>query len=160
MSALQFAIQSTFPSVLGMPSDADITQYSNYGSTGGDTSGANGLRSQFSDTIVPQATIDNDAYLTYINQLFSGGSSIVLRPISEEDQASQTLFGISFLPWNQRPYDRYDWGTGHISGETAYPFNPWNQQTIMSNGMTVLKVTGFAIIVFYAGKLIIRESRK
>jgi hypothetical protein len=161
MSALQFSIQSMMSSILGMPSDADIIQYSNYGSTGGDTGGPNGIRSQFSDTVLPAATINNDEYLTHVQYLFSGENSIVLRPISAEDQATQNLFGLSFLPWNQRPYDRYNWGsTGHIGSETAYPFNPWNQQTMMSNGVTVAKVAGIGIIVFFAGKLILRETTK
>jgi hypothetical protein len=160
MSALQFSIQSSMSSILGMPADADIIQYSNYGSTGGDTGGPDGIRTQFSDTVLPSATINGDDYLTHVQYLFSGSNSIVLRPISAEDQAAQNLMGLSFLPWNQRPYDRYNWGsTGHVASETAFPFNPWNTTTMMSNGLTVAKIAGVGIIVFYAGKLIWRESR-
>ena len=53
MSCVQYSIQSMMPSVMGMPADADVVRCSNYGSTGGSyPNQPNGLRSQFSDTVI------------------------------------------------------------------------------------------------------------
>ena len=159
MSCLQFSIQSMMPSLLGYPSDDMILQCSNYGSTGGAYSGQpNGLRSQFSDTVVPADEITSDNWLQHLNITMNGTNSVVLRPISPDDQAAQNL-GVTFLPWNQRPYERTTWGTNSENG-TPYPFNPWNRQTIMSNGMTVAKIAGIGLVVFMTSKLIYKMTIK
>jgi hypothetical protein len=158
MSCLQYSIQSTLPSLLGLPADADVLSCSNYGSTGGTYPGPNGLRSQFSDTIVPTATANGDQWLNNLIHVMNGSNSVVLRPVSAEDQAAQHL-GVSFLPWNQRPYERTTWGTNSQDG-TVFPFNPWNQQTMISNGITVAKVAGIGLAVYYSGKLALKMSNR
>lgn len=160
MSCISYSIQSLMPALLGLPADADVLTCSNYGSTGGTYAGAtNGLRSQFSNTVVPPATVSADQWLTNLNNVMNGTSSVVLRPLSAEDQAAQCLFGLSFLPWNQRPYERTTWGTNSQNG-TVFPFNPWNQQTIMSNGLTIAKVAGIGLGAYYTGKLALKMSQQ
>ena len=159
MNCLQYSIQSLMPSLLGLPADADVLSCSNYGSTGGTYPGSvNGLRSQFSDVVVPSATVTNDPWLNNLNNVMNGANSVVLRPISAEDQAAQNL-GVSFLPWNQRPYDRTTWGTNSQNG-TVFPFNPWNSQTMMTNGLTIVKVARIGLGVYYSGKLIWKMSNR
>jgi hypothetical protein len=159
MNCLQYSIQNLMPSLLGLPAAADVLSCSNYGSTGGIYPGAaNGLRSQFSDVAVPSATVTNDPWLNNLNNVMNGANSVVLRPISAEDQAAQNL-GVSFLPWNQRPYDRTTWGSNSQDG-TVFPFNPWNAQTMMTNGLTIVKVAGIGLGVYYSGKLIWKMSNR
>lgn len=131
------------PSLFGFPDDATVLQCSNYGSTGGQYSGPDGLRTQWSNTIVPPTQVSSDAWLSHINTVMTGNNSVILKPLSAEEQAAQNL-GISLLPWNRRSYDRYLWGAS-----TPYPLNPWNEQTIFDNGMTVLKVAGVGLGSYY-----------
>jgi hypothetical protein len=160
MSCISYSIQSLMPSLLGLPASADVLTCSNYGSTGGMYPGApNGLRSQFSDTVVPPATASADQWLNNLNNVMNGPNSVVLRPLSAEDQAAQTLFGLSFFPWNQRPYERTTWGTTSQNG-TVYTFNPWNQRTIMSNGLTIAKIAGIGIGAYYTGKIALKMSQR
>ena len=159
MNCLQYSIQSLMPSLLGLPDAADVLTCSNYGSTGGTYPGSiNGLRSQFSNVIVPNATAINDLWLNNLNDVMNGANSVVLRPISDEDQAAQNL-GVSFLPWNQHPYERTTWGTNSRDG-TVFPFNPWNSQTIMTNGLTIVKIAGIGVGVYFSGKLIWKMSNR
>jgi hypothetical protein len=160
MNCISYSIQSLIPSLLGLPADADVLTCSNYGSTGGIYPGApNGLRSQFSDTVVPPATASANQWLNNLNNVMNGSNSVGLRPVSAEDQAAQSLFGLSFLPWNKRPYERTTWGTNSQNG-TVYPFNPWNQQTIMSNGLTMAKVAGIGLGAYYTGKIALKMSQR
>jgi len=148
------------PSVMGMPADSVVLQCSNYGSTGGTyPNGVNGLRSQFSDTVVPSNEITGDDFLTQIQTVMTGTNSVVLRPLTDEEQAEQNLWGISFLPWNQRPYDRTTWGTNSQDG-TVYAFNPWNKQTMMTNGLTLVKVGAIGLVTFYVGKFVVKKMAK
>jgi hypothetical protein len=160
MSCISYSIQSLMPSLLGLPANADVLTCSNYGSTGGIYPGApNGLRSQFSDTVVPPGTVSGDQWLTNLNSVMNGPNTVVLRPVSAEDQAAQCLFGLSFLPWNQRPYERTTWGSNSQDG-TVYPFNPWNRQTLMTNGLTIAKLAGIGVGAYYTGKLALKMSQE
>ena len=89
----------------------------------------------------------------------NGPNTVVLRRVSAEDQAAQCLFGLSFLPWNQRPYERTTWGSNSQDG-TVYPFNPWNRQTLMTNGLTIAKLAGIGVGAYYTGKLALKMSQE
>ena len=151
MSCITFSMQSLMPSLFGFPADAQVLQCSNYGSTAGTYANNNGIRSQFSDTVVPSNQVTADPWLNHLQGVMTGAGSVVLRPISAEDQAMQNL-GVSFLPWNRRPYDRTTFGTNSRDG-TVYPFNPWNSQTMMDNGMTVTKIAGISLGAYYGSKI-------
>lgn len=144
-----YSIKSMMPSLLGYPSDTTVLQCSNYGSTGGTFANINGLRSQFSAIPVPPAEVTSDPWLSHLNSVMNGSNSVVLRPVSDDDLALQNL-GLSFFPWNQRPYERATFGTNSRDG-IVYPFNPWNEATIVTNGITAAKIAGIGVATYFGG---------
>jgi hypothetical protein len=97
-------------------------------------------------------TNENSGWMWTVRQTQTAGNTMFANATFTDDEKKlQTLFGISFLPWNTAVYKR----TG-LTGNVI-PMNPWNQHTIMENGMTIAKVAGIGIATFYIGKMVVRK---
>ena len=142
MSGLMYTIQSSLPSVLGQPSVADIQTYSNSGF------------SSFLGSGVYNAVDGNPVSDAPDYTASALMNHVWILPMTDEIAATQNIYGMAFLPWNETTCYRV------LSGQTTpLPVNPWDPRLMPSNGLTVLKLVGVTVGSYYGFKYALRTYK-
>ena len=145
MQSLQYTLQSMMPSLLGVPTANDVVTYGSYGIQNGhpDSYLCNAITGVGVDT----STLDPTSFLALVGSLQTGTNTVwAQNSFSEEELEAQTLFGMSFLPWNTAVFKRT------LQSNQVIPMNPWNSHTLMENGLTIAKIAGISAGTYYGTK--------